>query len=79
MMSAAPRHFVDLAQLTGAELRRVLDMSAEIKSRRRKGELAADRPLAGKMLAMVFDKPSTRTRACRSMWACANSAAKRSC
>ena len=30
--------------------------------RRRKGELAAERPLTGKTLAMVFDRPSTRTR-----------------
>ncbi|HEY8384030.1 MAG TPA: ornithine carbamoyltransferase [Microvirga sp.] len=56
------RHFIDLSDFSGAELRRVLDASASIKSRRRKGELAAERPLVGKVLAMVFDKPSTRTR-----------------
>jgi ornithine carbamoyltransferase len=60
--SATPRHFIDLADFTGADLRRVLDLSAQIKSRRRKGEASTERPLAGKMLAMVFDKPSTRTR-----------------
>jgi len=57
-----PRHFLDLADFSGADLREVLTLSADIKSRRRKGEVPADRPLAGKMLAMVFDKPSTRTR-----------------
>jgi len=56
------RHFIDLSDFSGAELRRVLDASASIKSRRRKGEPAAERPLVGKVLAMVFDKPSTRTR-----------------
>jgi ornithine carbamoyltransferase len=62
MSDAAPRHFLDLCDFTGAELRRVLDASAAIKARRRKGEIPAERPLAGKVLAMVFDKPSTRTR-----------------
>ena len=57
-----PRHFLDLKDLSGAELRRVLDASAAIKARRRKGEVAAERPLTGKTLAMVFDRPSTRTR-----------------
>jgi ornithine carbamoyltransferase len=69
------RHFLDLADFSGAELRRVLDASAALKARRRKGERAKERPLEGKVLAMVFDKPSTRTRV-SSMWACANSAAR---
>ena len=60
--ATAPRHFLDLKDFTGADLRRVLDAAAAIKARRRKGELSADRPLAGKNLAMVFDRPSTRTR-----------------
>jgi ornithine carbamoyltransferase len=59
---AGPRHFLDLKDLSGAELRRVLDASAAIKALRRKGEVAAERPLTGKTLAMVFDRPSTRTR-----------------
>jgi ornithine carbamoyltransferase len=61
-MRAAPRHFLDLKDFSGSELRRVLDASAALKARRRKGEPARERPLAGKVLAMVFDKPSTRTR-----------------
>ena len=62
-MNAAPtRHFLDLSDFTGAELRRVLEISREIKAQRRKGEIATERPLTGKVLAMVFDKPSTRTR-----------------
>jgi ornithine carbamoyltransferase len=61
-MRAAPRHFLDLKDFSAAELRRVLDASVALKARRRKGEPPRERPLAGKMLAMVFDKPSTRTR-----------------
>ncbi len=56
------RHFLDLTDFTGDELRMLLDASASMKARRRRGEPPAERPLAGKMLAMVFDKPSTRTR-----------------
>jgi ornithine carbamoyltransferase len=56
------RHFLDLSDLSGAEIRHVLNVGAAIKARRRRGERATDRPLEGKVLAMVFDKPSTRTR-----------------
>ncbi|GJE44259.1 ornithine carbamoyltransferase [Methylobacterium soli] len=57
-----PRHFLDLKDFSGAQLRAMLDASASMKGRRRKGEPPAERPLAGKNLAMVFDRPSTRTR-----------------
>lgn len=56
------RHFLDLSQIPATELRRILDSAAAIKARRVRGEVAAFRPLAGKSLAMIFDKPSTRTR-----------------
>jgi ornithine carbamoyltransferase len=62
MTAASTRHFLDLCDFSGAELRTVLDASAGMKARRRKGETAMERPLDGKILAMVFDKPSTRTR-----------------
>jgi ornithine carbamoyltransferase len=62
MTATTARHFLDLCDLPGTELRTVLDAAAKLKSRRRKGEVASERPLAGKVLAMVFDKPSTRTR-----------------
>jgi ornithine carbamoyltransferase len=61
-MTVSTRHFLDLSDFSGGDLRLVLDASASIKARRRKGELASERPLIGKVLAMVFDKPSTRTR-----------------
>ncbi|MFG1343766.1 ornithine carbamoyltransferase [Xanthobacter autotrophicus DSM 431] len=54
------RHFLDLSEIPADDLRRVLDFSRDLKARRKAGEV--DRPLAGKTLAMVFDKPSTRTR-----------------
>ena len=56
------RHFLDLADFTPAELRGLIDDSAAMKRARVKGRPAAERPLAGKTLAMVFDRPSTRTR-----------------
>ena len=68
MTSALPvqagdiRHFIDLAHVPAADLRRILDHSAAMKALWRKGEPPRDTPLAGKTLAMIFDKPSTRTR-----------------
>lgn len=57
-----PRHFLDLTDFSPAQLRGLIEASKDLKSRRRKGEPIAEKPLAGKTLAMVFDKPSTRTR-----------------
>ncbi|MEP9366491.1 ornithine carbamoyltransferase [Xanthobacter sp. VNH20] len=54
------RHFLDLSEIPAVELRRVLELSKDLKAKRKAG--TAERPLAGKSLAMVFDKPSTRTR-----------------
>src|SRR5271154_4857894 len=53
-----PRHFLDLDQLDAATLRQILDMGKAF----RLGEGVAARPLRGKTLAMLFEKPSTRTR-----------------
>ena len=61
-VQAAPRHFLGLLDLSTAELRRILDMSRAMKKARVKGAPPKDRPLAGKTLAMIFDRPSTRTR-----------------
>lgn len=60
--SVAPRHFLDLSDVPAAELRRILDHAAAMKSAWRKGAPPVDRPLAGRTLAMIFEKPSTRTR-----------------
>jgi ornithine carbamoyltransferase len=57
---ARPRHFLDLAHLDAATLRGILDLGAAYKRGAPPGGDPA--PLAGKTLAMVFEKPSTRTR-----------------
>ena len=56
------RHFTDLSEVPAAELRRILDWASATKGAWRKGEPSPHKPLAGKTLAMIFDKPSTRTR-----------------
>jgi ornithine carbamoyltransferase len=61
-VSQPPRHFLDLLPVSGAELRRIMESSAAMKKARVKGEPPSVRPLAGKTLAMIFDRPSTRTR-----------------
>jgi ornithine carbamoyltransferase len=60
-MSVSPKHFLDLHLLSPETLRSILTSAADLKSKRKKG-IAADAPLAGRTLAMVFEKPSTRTR-----------------
>jgi ornithine carbamoyltransferase len=52
-----PRHFLDIDQYAASELRDILDLGLAYKSGRRR-----DRPLDGKTLALIFEKPSTRTR-----------------
>lgn len=58
----ATRHFLDLSTVGAPELRHILDTAKIIKAAWRRGTPARERPLAGKSLAMIFDKPSTRTR-----------------
>ncbi|MQT12515.1 ornithine carbamoyltransferase [Segnochrobactrum spirostomi] len=60
-MSLPIRHFLDLDQLPASELRTILDESARLKSERG-GRRRLDGPFAGRFLAMVFERPSTRTR-----------------
>ena len=54
------RHFTDLSAVSETELRALLDDAGRRKARLKAGERS--RPLEGKVLAMIFDKPSTRTR-----------------
>ena len=64
-MSAAARHFLDIWKLDGATLRAMLDDAAARKAARAgwpKGQVDADRPADGRVLAMIFQKNSTRTR-----------------
>jgi ornithine carbamoyltransferase len=59
-MSKLPRHFLDLDEVPVSELRAMLKAAQSIKAARKAG--TAGKPLAGKTLAMIFEKPSTRTR-----------------
>lgn len=60
MMSAT--HFLDLSDFSTDTLRLLLDRAREIKAERTKDKVNAPKPLNGKVLAMIFDRPSTRTR-----------------
>jgi ornithine carbamoyltransferase len=53
------RHFLDLIDVPASELRGIIAASRAMKG---SGRAAAAKPLAGKTIAMIFDKPSTRTR-----------------
>ena len=54
------RHFLTLLDLSSDELLAVLDRAAEFK--RLRGSPTHPRPLAGKSVAVIFEKASTRTR-----------------
>jgi len=59
-MTGGIRHFTDLSTVSADTLRGILDDAVARKGRLKAGERS--RPLDGKVLAMIFDKPSTRTR-----------------
>lgn len=54
------RHFLTLTDLTSDELKTLLQRAIELKSMHKQGEIY--QPLKNKVLAMIFDKSSTRTR-----------------
>jgi ornithine carbamoyltransferase len=55
-----PRHFRDIDDLSPADLDTVLDTAADLKASLDRGDPGA--PLPDRTLAMLFEKPSTRTR-----------------
>ena len=57
VVSLRGRDFLDVADLGQADLRRILDLAHDIKAGRWK-----ERPLEGRHMAMLFQKPSHRTR-----------------
>lgn len=61
-MNAQPRHFLDLTDVDAEELRFILDGSRRLKEARGPVRINGTGPLAGRVLAMVFEQPSTRTR-----------------
>jgi ornithine carbamoyltransferase len=54
------RHFLTLADYSPAELTYLLDLSAELKAAKQEGR--EEQRLAGKNIALIFEKDSTRTR-----------------
>ncbi len=59
-MNNRGRHFTDLSALPGETLSAILTDASRRKQALKAG--AKDRSFEGKVLAMIFDKPSTRTR-----------------
>jgi len=58
--SSALTHFLDLDDFSHDELLRLIDLGIQVKSERKNGNLRQD--LFGKSVAMIFQKPSNRTR-----------------
>ncbi|ABM44913.1 ornithine carbamoyltransferase [Bartonella bacilliformis str. Heidi Mejia] len=59
-MTHALRHFTDLSILTPQTARTLIDYAKTLKKTFKEGK--ASKPFVGKTLAMIFEKPSTRTR-----------------
>ncbi len=58
-------HFLDIHKTDTPALRAIIDQASAMKSARAgrpKGAPDEDQPLAGHMVALIFEKPSTRTR-----------------
>jgi len=56
----ATRHFLSLLDLSPAELKQLIKRASELKKMQHAGEI--HEPLNNKVLAMIFEKSSTRTR-----------------
>ncbi|WP_151765121.1 ornithine carbamoyltransferase [Acinetobacter soli] len=56
----ALRHFLTLRDLSSTELKNLLDRASELKRQQHNNELF--QPFKGKVLGMIFEKSSTRTR-----------------
>jgi ornithine carbamoyltransferase len=58
-------HFLEIKDFSKPQLREILDSALKRKTARAdlaKGERDFDLPLKGKIVALVFERPSTRTR-----------------
>ena len=59
------KNFINISDLTSNELRLIIDEAKSRKIKRQdlnKSTADADKPFEGKSMAMIFEKPSTRTR-----------------
>jgi ornithine carbamoyltransferase len=64
-IKSPPKHFLDLSDHDSATLRAIIADARARKEARNglpKGVADADSPLEGRVLAMIFDRQSTRTR-----------------
>ena len=59
-MNLQGRNFLTLKDFTPEEIRYFLDISKELKEKKKKG--VVEKPLEGKNIALIFEKTSTRTR-----------------
>ncbi len=58
-------HFLDIHKTAPSDLRHMIEHAREMKTAREgrpRGALDDDQPLKGRMVALIFEKPSTRTR-----------------
>ena len=58
-------HFLDIHKTDPGALRAIIDSAADMKSARQgrpRGTPDDEQPLSGHMVALIFEKPSTRTR-----------------
>jgi ornithine carbamoyltransferase len=62
MSTNGVRHFIDLCDISTKDLRGMIDASRAMKERLKRDGQPGRAPLKGKTLAMIFDRPSTRTR-----------------
>jgi ornithine carbamoyltransferase len=62
MSTANIRHFLDLCDVSSKDLRGMIDASRAMKDRLKRDGQPGKAPLKGKTLAMIFERPSTRTR-----------------
>ena len=59
------RHFINIKDISSKDLRKILDDAKKRKNRRKNLntlDIDKDKPLSGKLLIQMFEKPSSRTR-----------------
>ncbi|MCA3554001.1 MAG: ornithine carbamoyltransferase [Aestuariivirga sp.] len=62
---SSPKHFLDIADLDASALNGIIAAARAMKDARKgrpRGQRETDEPLRGRMLALIFERPSTRTR-----------------
>jgi ornithine carbamoyltransferase len=60
--SSTPKDFLSVTDLSRPELERLLDIAARLKADRQSNRVDSEQPLAGMHVALLFEKPSLRTR-----------------